>query len=106
HERTDDRRAGAGEQLGGRVRERSVGAPPAELGQEGNEEDRVGVHHPGRDGERQERGGDDPPAGGGALYPRKSRQSDSHIIAERRRLSVSTRSLWPWNMIGYSVYGM
>ena len=36
-------------------------------------------------------------------YPRKSRQSSSHIMADRRRLSVSTRSLCPWNMIGYSV---
>jgi hypothetical protein len=40
------------------------------------------------------------------LYPRKSRQSASHIMADSRRLSVSTRSLWPWNMMGYSVYGM
>ena len=29
-----------------------------------------------------------------------------HIIAESFRLSVSTRSLWPWNITGYSVYGM
>ena len=36
-------------------------------------------------------------------HPRKSRQSCSHITAESRRLSVSTRSLLPWNMIGYSV---
>ena len=28
------------------------------------------------------------------------------MVADRRRLSVSTRSLLPWNMSGYSVYGM
>ena len=38
--------------------------------------------------------------------PRNSRQSASHIIADSFRLSVSTRSLWPWNITGYSVYGM
>ena len=34
---------------------------------------------------------------------RKSRQSASHMVAERRSVSVSTRSLLPWNISGYSV---
>ena len=34
---------------------------------------------------------------------RKSRQSASHIVADSRRLSVSMRSLLPWNISGYSV---
>ena len=46
----------------------------------------------------------DRPAAG--AQARKSRQSASHIRAERRRLSTSTRSSWPWNISGYSVYGM
>ena len=35
-----------------------------------------------------------------SAQPRNSRASVSHIIAESLRLSVSTRSLWPWNMSG------
>ena len=42
----------------------------------------------------------------GRAQPRNSRQSASHISAESRRLSTSTRSSLPWNMSGYSEWGM
>ena len=43
------------------------------------------------------------PRRGRCHQARKSRQSASHMVADRRRLSVSMRSLLPWNMSGYSV---
>ena len=64
----------------------------------------------GRDGEEAAGADDESPPGKPISlrrsHPRKSRLSVSHICAESLRLSVSTRSLWPWNITGYSVYGM
>ena len=58
------------------------------------------------DARRRRRGATARPGRAGAAQPRNSRQSASHISAESRRLSTSTRSSLPWNMSGYSEWGM